>query len=206
MRILIADDHPVVLQGIHSFLASKLHRVIHACSNGIEAWSSIVAMKPDVAVLDHNMPGMTGMEIAERVRQEKLPTKIVLLTMHKEKVLLDRAIAVGIQGYLLKDFALEELDQCLGNISSGLSYYSKQLTRHITVGEVEEATGEIDKLTPTERKILQVIAEQKTSQEIADMLFISVKTVEKHRSNIIKKLNLPHTTSSLAVWAAKNVK
>lgn len=206
MRIIIADDHPVVLQGIHSFLNSKKYRVSCSCDNGIEAWNSIVALKPDIAILDHNMPGMNGIEIAEKIRIEKLHTKVVLLTMHKEKVLLDKAIAIGIQGYLLKDFALDELDQCLENVSVGLSYYSKQLTKHITIGSGGEVSTEMDKLTPTERKILEVIATQKTSQEIADMLFISVKTVEKHRSNIIRKLELPHTTSSLAVWAAKNMK
>lgn len=206
MKILIADDHPVVLQGIHSFLNNKKHRVVCACSNGIEAWNSIVGLKPDLAILDHNMPGMNGIEIAESIRAEKLNTKVVLLTMHKEKILRDKAMAIGIVGYLLKDFALDELDQCLEAVGTGLSYYSRQLNQHMTIGEESDANPEIEKLTPTERKILQVIAAQKTSHEIADMLFISLKTVEKHRSNIIKKLKLPQTTSSLAVWAAKNMK
>ena len=206
MKILIADDHPIVLQGINSFLTSRKHRVICACENGIEAWNSILTLHPEIAVLDHNMPGMNGIEIAERVNHEKLPTRVILLTMHKEKALLDKAVAVGIQGYLLKDFALDELDVCLERVGSGLTYYSKQLTRHITIGADDDAVSEIDKLTPTEHKILQVIALQKTSHEIADMLFISIKTVEKHRSNIIKKLKLPQTTGSLAVWAAKNLK
>lgn len=206
MRILIADDHPVVLQGIHSYLAARHYRVIETCNNGIETWNSILSLKPDVAILDHNMPGMNGIEIAERVRDEKLHTKVILLTMHKEKILRDKAMAIGIVGYLLKDFALDELDQCLATVDRGLSYYSRQLTQHMTIAAEDDANLGVEKLTPTERKILQVIAAQKTSQEIAEMLFISVKTVEKHRSNIIKKLKLPHTTSSLAIWAAKNMK
>ena len=104
MTILIADDHPVVLQGICSFLVSKHYRVVCACSNGIEAWNSLLMLKPDIALLDHNMPGMSGMEIAEKIQSEKLGIKVVLLTMHKEKSLLDKAVAVGVKGYLLKDF------------------------------------------------------------------------------------------------------
>ena len=206
MEILVADDHPIVLEGICSFLINKKHRVISACNNGIEAWNNIVGLRPDVALLDHNMPGYTGIEIAEKIRNEKLPTKVVLLTMHKEKILLDKAKATGIQGYLLKDFALYEIEQCLKTIDGGFSYYSNQLTKHIVIGETEEKSTHLEKLTATEQKILRVIASQKTSQEIADMFFISVKTVEKHRSNIIKKLDLPHTNNSIAVWAAKNIK
>ena len=206
MKILIADDHPVVLQGIHSYLTTRHYFVVGTCNNGIETWNSIVAFKPDVAILDQTMPGMTGIQIAERVRDEKLGTKIILLTMHKEKILRDKALAIGIVGYLLKDFALDELDLCLQAVDRGLSYYSRELSQHMTISEEDNDSLGVDKLTPTERKILQVIAAQKTSQEIAEMLFISLKTVEKHRSNIIKKLNLPHTGSSLAVWAAKNVK
>ncbi|PQJ08843.1 DNA-binding response regulator [Flavipsychrobacter stenotrophus] len=206
MKILIADDHPVVLQGIHSFLDNKKHRVISSCSNGIEAWNNIAGLDPDVAILDHNMPGMNGVEIAAKVRAEHLRTRVILLTMHKEKVLLDKAVATGVMGYLLKDFALDELEQCLDNVANGISYYSKQLTKHITITDGADTSAYMDLLTPAEQKILKVIATQKTSQEIADMLFISVKTVEKHRSNIIRKLDLPHSTSSLAVWAAKNMK
>ncbi len=206
MKILIADDHPEVLQGIHSFLNNKKHRVIASCANGIEAWNGIAGLDPDVAILDHNMPGMNGIEIAEKVRHEHLRTRVILLTMHKEKALLDKAVATGVMGYLLKDFALEELEQCLENVGNGINYYSKQLTKHITITSDRDDQSYMDLLTPTEQKILKVIATQKTSQEIADMLFISVKTVEKHRSNIIKKLDLPHSTSSLAVWAARNMK
>lgn len=205
MKLLIADDHPIVLQGICSFFVGKKHKVVCACNNGIEAWNGIRVLLPDVALLDHNMPGMSGMEIAEKIQRERLSTKVVLLTMHKEKVLLDKAKATGIQGYLLKDFALGEIEQCLNNIENGSSYYSNELTKHIVIGSEDQANSELEKLTLAEQKILKVIAGQKTSQEIADMMFISVKTVEKHRSNIIRKLGLPHTPNSIALWAAKNM-
>lgn len=206
MKILIADDHPIVLQGIDSFLNSKKYNVVCACCNGIEAWNAILAYKPDVAILDHSMPGLNGVEVAEKVIHNRLPTKIVLLTMHKEKTLLDKAMAVGIKGYLLKDLALGELEQCLQTVSAGEVYHSKQLERYITIEESTEATIEINKLTHAEQKILRVIADGKTSAEIAELFFISVKTVEKHRSNIIKKLDLPQTANSIAIWAAKNLK
>ena len=206
MKILIADDHPVVLQGICLYLASKNYKVVSACNNGIEAWNSLLTIKPDVALLDHNMPGMSGMEIAEKVHAERLGTKIVLLTMHKEKALMDKAIALGVKGYLLKDFALDEIVQCLQNVGNGLDYYSKQLTKHVVIGVSDTNSTEIEKLTPAEQKVLHVIATNKSSQEIADMLFISLKTVEKHRSNIIKKLGLPPGHNSLALWASKNIK
>ncbi|MDR3681030.1 MAG: response regulator transcription factor [Flavipsychrobacter sp.] len=205
MRIVIADDHPVVLMGISGFLMAKKHTVVATSGNGIEAWNSIILHKPDVALLDHNMPGMSGIEIAMKVHAARLRTKVVLLTMYKEKALLDKAIAVGVNGYLLKDFALGEIDQCLQSIVNGTNYYSKELTKHILVGKAD-GNSEMEKLTVTEQKVMNIIAEQKTSNEIADMLFISVKTVEKHRSNIIKKLGLPQTPNSIALWAAKNIK
>lgn len=203
MRIIIADDHPVVLMGISGFLVSKQHTIVATCKNGIEAWNSIVTLKPDVAFLDHNMPGMSGIEIAGKLTTERLRTKVVLLTMYKERSLLDKAIAAGVNGYLLKDFALEEVEQCLKSIANGINYYSKELTKYIVIS-TSDTNSDLEKLTPTERKIMHIIAEQKTSQEIADMLFISVKTVEKHRSNIIRKLGLPQTSNSIALWAAKN--
>ena len=106
----------------------------------------------------------------------------------------------------MKDFALDEVVQCLQNVDKGMDYYSKQLTRHIVIGEGNAGNNDLEKLTPAEQKILQIIASQKSSQEIADMLFISLKTVEKHRSNIIKKLGLPPGPNSIALWAAKNIK
>ena len=203
MKILVADDHPLVLEGIISYLVSNNYVVVHSCGTGLEALDAIIGLSPDVAILDHNMPGISGIAIAEQMAKISSPTKIVLLTMHKEQVLLDKAVSVGIRGYLLKDFALDEIGQCLERVSNGESYYSKQLTSHMTIGE--SVNSEIDKLTTAERKILQFIATGKTSQEVADLLFISVKTVEKHRSAIIRKLQLPHGPNSLAIWAAKNI-
>ena len=198
MKILIADDHPMVMRDIGSLLLSKNYKVVSLCYDGIEAWSTLLLLKPDIAILDHNMPGMSGMEIAEKVLHARLPVKIVLLTMHKERSLLEKAIAIGVQGYLLKDFALHEIDDCMKMVCSGMQYYSHHLTEKSTGNEYLKA------LTPAEQKILHKISSNNTPQEIADMLVIPLGMVEEYQLSIITKLGLQPGADSIALWAAEN--
>ena len=203
MNILVADDHQLVLEGICSCLRREQHSIILSCSNGIDAWNGIRDLRPDVAMLDHSMPGMTGLQIAENVFRERLPTKIVLLTIYAEKELVDKARAIGVMGYILKDDAMNEIPVCLECLGRGSSFYSRQLTRHLA--RAAPNTAAYNTLTHAERKVLRQISLQKTSKAIAEELQISIKTVEKHRSELIRKLQLPSTGSSLAVWASKNI-
>lgn len=205
MKIIVADDHPIVLSGLCLNLEQMGHVILASCVNGIEAWNQITIHTPEIALLDHNMPGMTGIEIAEKIQREELPVKVILLTMHNERSLLQKAGEVGINGFLLKDSALLEIENCIRAVTRNKTYYSDRLIQKLH-DKGNAGTDELSLLSPSEQKILRYISEQKTTPEIAGMLFISEKTVEKHRKNIIIKLNLPHTKNSLLMWAMKHVK
>lgn len=200
-NILIADDHPIVLQGMLSLLKEKGFHQIASFQNGIEAYNYIIVNNPAVCILDMKMPGMTGLEIAEKVLKKNSNAKIVLLTMYKELSLVKKCRSIGIKGYLIKEFAIHEIEQCLENILNDKEYYSKELNKKIIIDSPSE--NELSILSPSERKILKLIADRKTSKEIAAILFISEKTVEKHRSNIIQKMDLPNDKRSLIELAIK---
>lgn len=205
MRILIADDHPFTLMGTKGFVESLGYKVEDICSNGITAYNLINTHQPNIAILDINMPGMDGLEVLEKVYRQKLKTKVVLLTMHKEMTVFKKANQFEVAGYILKENAQEELQLCLDAVKKGNQYISKNLENDLLIDNAEENDA-LNKLTFTEKKILELIAQQKTSKQIAEMLFISEKTVEGHRSNIITKLELPKEKNVLLVWASKHLK
>lgn len=207
MRILLADDHPLTLMGTKAFVEALGYMVEDVCSNGITAFNLISTHKPNIAILDINMPGMDGLEILEKVNRHKLPTRVILLTMHKEMTIFNKANQWGVAGYILKEHAQEELQKCLEVVKRGEQYVSKNLESDLVIDSpTSEQNYTIEKLTFTEKKILELIAQQKTSRQIADMLFISEKTVEGHRSNIIQKLELPKEKNTLLIWATKYFK
>lgn len=202
--VLLADDHPAILLGIKTYVEQKGHQVIASCANGIEAYNNILAKRPSIAILDISMPGMTGIEVAKKVIQARMPTKIILLTLDKELATFNYARQIGVSGFLLKEFALDELEECIRAVNKGESYFSKQLNTSLHVGSKTVSSGHTDQLTFSEKKILQLISEQKSSREIAAMLFISEKTVETHRAHIIKKLDIPPVKNALLKWAIEN--
>jgi len=202
--VLLADDHPAILLGIKTYLEQKGHSVIATCANGIEACNSIQAKRPSIAILDIGMPGMTGIEVSAKIIQARLPTKIILLTLDKELATFNYAKKIGVSGFLLKDFALDELEECIKAVNRGENYFSQQLNTSLHVGSKSVHSGNMDQLTFSEKKILQLISEQKSSKEIATMLFISEKTVETHRAHIIKKLDIPPVKNALLKWAIEN--
>lgn len=197
--IIIADDHPLLLRGLKDFLIHKNYHLIDIADNGNAAYSSIIKNKPDIAILDIEMPGMTGLEIAQKCKQHQAATRIVLITLHRERELYLQARELNIFGYLLKEFALEEIENCLTSVSRGTPYFSPKISG--TLNTSNTGNDFLYTLTPSERKILKLIAANKTTPEIAEMLFISSRTVDKHRSNIIQKLGLNTKTNSLLVWA-----
>jgi DNA-binding NarL/FixJ family response regulator len=204
MKILVADDHPLTLMGTKSFVESLGYIVEDICSNGIMAYNLIVSHRPAVAILDINMPGMDGLEVLEKVFEQKLKTQIILLTMHKEMSVFNKANQYNLSGYILKENAQEELEACLESVKQGNQYVSKNLIKELTPNSKEGSNSEIAKLSFAEKKIVELIAQQKTSKQIAELLFISEKTVEGHRSNIIQKLGLPKEKNTLLVWANKH--
>jgi DNA-binding NarL/FixJ family response regulator len=203
MKILIADDHPLTLMGTKGFIESLGYEVEDICSNGITAFNLIIAHKPQIAVLDINMPGMDGLELLEKVFTQKLKTKVILLTMHKEMSVFNKANQYGLSGYILKEYAQEELEICLKEVTNGNQYISRNLSNELTIDKNSDHNSELSKLTFAEKKIVELIAQHKTSRQIAELLFISEKTVEGHRSNIIQKLGLPKEKNTLLVWASR---
>ena len=127
MKILIADDHPFTLQGTKSFVESYGYKVIDTCSNGISALNLVLLHLPDVAILDINMPGLDGLEVAKKVQEAKIKTKVILLTMHKETTIYKKAMQYEIFGYILKEHAQTELEHCLVEVKNGNKYISSFL-------------------------------------------------------------------------------
>ena len=205
MRVIIADDHPFSLEGTKSYVEKLGYFIQDTCNNGINAYNLIETKKPDIAILDINMPGMDGIEVLEKVFFNKLKTKVVLLTMHKEISLFNKAIDLNVYGYILKEYAHEELKICLNEIKKGNKYDGKKLIQNLIVNEDENQII-LSSLNASEQKIIKLIANQHTTKQIASMLFLSEKTIEAYRSNIIEKLKLPKEKNILLKWTMKNLK
>lgn len=200
--IITADDHPLLLKGLNDFLLEKGYNIIDSATNGKSAFEIIEKRHPDIAILDIQMPDLSGLEIAKQCYDKNIKTKIIIITFHKEASLYFEAKELNIYGYLLKDFAIEEIENCIESVVNGIPYFSKKI--HTLLQVLPENLNFLHKLTPSERKILKYIANDKTNKEIGDLLFISPRTVEKHRSNIIQKLNLEPKTNALLIWAKEN--
>ncbi len=200
-KILIADDHPILLKGLYDFLKDLGFQTILKASNGTEALKQILESKPDLAILDLDMPGMTGIEIASHCKSASIPTKIILLTLHKEIYLYKQAKELNLSGYILKDFALDDLSKAITTVLSGEQFFSEELFKDMNINHSEVADYN---LTPSEIKILRLISHGSSTKEIAAKLFISERTIEKHRSNMIAKLQLGKSHNSLVIWAQQN--
>ena len=197
ITVLIADDHPIFRRGLQEVIdAASGLRLVAAVEDGERAWEAIQRDRPRVAVLDVDMPGMDGLDVARAVKEARLDVAVVLLTMHRSERLVNAAFDLGVDGYVLKDSAIAEIVSAIEAAARGQRYVTPLLTelllhRHHPV-EPEQAAGDprISLLTDAERRVLALVAEYKTSRDIATELFISVRTVERHRANIVGKLDL----------------
>ncbi|MFI1744494.1 response regulator [Thalassobellus sediminis] len=202
--IVIADDHPLMLRGLTDFLTSKNFDIVGSATDGNSAYNLIVKLKPEIAILDIRMPHKTGIEIAEACKKNNLPTKIILITFDKEEDLYDKAKEHNVYGYILKDFAIEEIEICIENVINNQPYFSEEIQSYLNHNIHNEKPKGLELLTRSELKITKLISENKTSQDIAKELNISVRTVDKHRSNIVAKLGLDNKPTSLSIWANVN--
>jgi len=200
LTVILADDHPLLLTGTKAFLESKGYNIIATALDGNDAYNEIVKHNPDIAVLDFDMPKLTGIEIASACLQNGLPTKIIILTLFKEEAILQE-VGKSIQGYILKEDALQEIEECISQVIAGKTFISKNMEAGI---HFSKDSGNLNNLTVAESKILRYLAKNFSSSQIADQLFISTRTVEKHRSNIIKKLEIPPTQNGLLLWVQKH--
>lgn len=196
IRVLIADDHPIFRHGLKLIIDKDpgLH-VIGEAEDGEAALELLSACPADIAILDVDMPRKDGFDVVRAVREQRLPLPVVFLTMHKDERFLNAALDLGVQGYVLKDSALSEIVQCIRFVLAGQHYVSPQLSgflvqRSRRAAALAAQSPQVDRLSPTERRILRLVADYRTSKEIADELCIGIRTVEHHRANITEKLDL----------------
>lgn len=196
LQVFIADDHPIFRRGLREVIEIDAGLcVVGEAEDGAAALVLIENLRPDVAVLDIDMPRMNGFELATEIKRLRLPIEIVFLTMHKDEGMFNRALELDVRGYVLKDSALTDIAACVRAVARGEHYISPSLSTFLVnrsrsaVAFVKENVG-LHELTATERRVLNLIAQHKTSKEIAAELFISYRTVENHRSNVCHKLNL----------------
>jgi DNA-binding NarL/FixJ family response regulator len=199
IKVVIADDHPIFRAGVRQALEkSPGIVVVGEAENGEEALDTIINLKPRVAVLDVQMPKMSGLEVARRIEHLHLPTKVIMLTMLDDRKIFLEAIDAGITGYVLKDSAVSEVRKAIEAVCQDRHYISPSLSGLLVDRKgASSIPPQLRDLTPTEIRILKLIARLKTNQEIADELFISKRTVENHRVNMARKLELKSTNALL---------
>jgi DNA-binding NarL/FixJ family response regulator len=197
-RIVLADEHVLFRRGMKKIIdEAPGTEVVGEANDGLEAIQLVKQLQPDLAVLDISMPKMSGIEACREIRRLVPDVKILVLTMHKDREYLYQAIAAGAQGYLLKEDSDEELFAAIGTIRKGAIYVTKALAGAVST-DISAFFLEKDRklsrsLTAREREVLKLISEGKSNSEVAEILRLSVRTVETHRSNIMSKLDLRNT-------------
>lgn len=196
LRVVIADDHTVVRQGIRGVLEEVAGlEVVGEAGDGDEALRLVSELKPDVVVLDVNMPGRTGLEVASELREAANPTRILILSMHDDPEYVLQAVRSGADGYVLKDVAPADLRDAVKAVHEGREYFTARVTQQLSVAlrkeiEAEQLRSRIDSLTRREREVLLHVARGLTNREIGDTLTISPRTVETHRERVMGKLRI----------------
>jgi DNA-binding NarL/FixJ family response regulator len=204
IRVIIADDHNLVRQGLRALLEQTGEiDVIGEAATGQEAINQTEQLKPDVIVMDLSMPRMDGAQAAERIIALDAPTQVVVVSAFADTTMVQQLLRRGVKGYLLKDAVTEELLLAVRSASQGKVYLSPTISSSVMTmlmspGQAE-ATTKADLLTPREREVLQLVAEGLTNSSIAETLSISVKTVEKHRANLMSKLEVNDLPSLIRV-------
>ena len=202
VRILVADDHQIVLQGLKTVLDREGFEIVGEASDGAQAVALAVELRPDLVVMDISMPVMTGIEAAAQIRRSVPDSKLVLLTVHTENRYILEALRSGIRGYVLKSRAASELIEAIHEILNGRVYLSPGISQTVVEAYLQQNNADSESLTRRELQVLQLVAEGKTTKEIAAALDVSAKTADSHRSNIMHKLNL-HTVADLVRYAIR---
>jgi two-component system response regulator NreC len=203
IRILLADDHQIVRQGIRALLEEERFEVVAEAADGRVALQLAEKLQPDVAILDLSMPGLNGVDSAREIRRVSRNTKTLLVTVHDEDPYILGALRAGVTGYVLKTQAANDLVQAVNEVVYGKIYLSPGISRSVL--EVYKNRTELspDPLSPRERQILQLVAEGKSTKEAASILGVSEKTAESHRTHLMSKLDI-HQTAGLVRYAIKH--
>ncbi len=205
-RIIIAEDHTILREGLKSLISTNPRfQIIDEAEDGYQALKIAEKVKPDLMLIDLTMPKMNGLEAIREIKQLSPGTKILVLTVHKAEEYVFESLQSGADGYLLKDADASELMLAMENVLSGKTFLSPGISKNIVDGYLkgkmpDKASSSWDQLTRRERQILKLIAEGQKNKDIAVFLHISEKTVDKHRSNLMKKLNL-HNAAEITAYA-----
>ncbi len=213
ISILIADDHPVMRLGLNHLIQSQPGmEVVGAVGDGAEALQLIAQLKPQLLILDVDMPGMNGLQLMQQLHSAQADLKIIIFTAHHDKQIFDAAISAGIPGFISKENVFTDLVEGIRQVMAGQNYFSPVFSNYLLSRiqsnddrqhQLTEKESVEHLLTLMERRVIRMVAESKTSQDIAELLFISGKTVENHRTNICRKLNL-RGKNSLLKFALEN--
>lgn len=211
-KILLADDHALIRKGLRQVLAAEPDFHIMEAENGEEALKLIREQNPHIAILDIEMPKMTGFDVAKRIHNEGISVNVVFLTMFKDEALFNNAMDIGVKGYVLKENTVSEILRCVKSVLEGKHYLSPEISDFLIRRNSKFTNTATDNLgihllTPAERNILKLLATMKTSQKMAEELGISVKTVQNHRNNICNKLEISgaHALLKFAVEHASHL-
>jgi DNA-binding NarL/FixJ family response regulator len=201
-KILIADDHSLIRKGLKQVLEAETTFYIQEAENGIKALEIIRKEKVDIAILDVEMPEMTGFEVAQKIHKESISIDVIFLTMYKDEAMFNNAMDIGVKGYVLKENTVSEIMVCINTVLGGNYYLSPAISHYLinrNSGLMNQASDKkgLNLLTDSEKNILKLVSEMKTNQEIAKILSISSKTVKNHRNNICNKLGLTGTHALL---------
>jgi two-component system response regulator NreC len=203
IRVLLADNHVIVRQGLKSYLERGGIQVIGEASDGQEAVAFATKLQPDVAILDIGMPILNGIDAARELKQSLPKTKAVLLTRHDEDQYVTAALRAGIRGYILKTQAANDLVNAIQQVCRGEIYLSPGISRALVDAFLSKTDMPEDPLTARERQVLQLIGEGKSTKEVASLLGVSVKTAESHRSRLMQKLDI-HEVAGLVRYAVRH--
>ncbi|MBW1838294.1 MAG: response regulator transcription factor [Deltaproteobacteria bacterium] len=207
IKVVVADDHTILRQGIKALLDNLEEiEVVGEAKDGREAIKAIEELSPDVILMDIAMPGLNGLEATRRIKKKFPKTKVVVLTMHTNEEYIFQILNAGADGYLVKETAFQDLISAINSVHRGEAFMSPSISKKVMTDYIQRAQGEervgFDTLTTREREILQLVAEGNSNKKIAEVLFISPKTVETHRAHIMDKLNI-HDRAGLIKYAIR---
>lgn len=211
ITLVIADDHPLFRNGLRDAIGpQEQFSILAEAGDGESALNAIQSLQPQIAILDIQMPKMTGLEVAQKIHLENLPVSVIILTMFDDEDVFNKAIEYGVTGYILKESATLDIMYGIAKVAQGEYYISPRLAipsqrKEQSPMQPNQQNIGLNSLTPTEQRVLHLIAEKKSTREIAETLFISPRTVENHRANICRKLNLGGSFSLLR-FAIENQK
>jgi len=201
-RLMLADDHALIRQGLKTLLEKQGFQVVGEAADGQEALRSVEKTQPDVAIVDISMPILNGVDVARELKKCSPKTKVILLTQHDEDQYVTEALRASVKGYVLKSQAANDLVHAIQEVCRGSVYLSPNISRAVVDAYLSKTYDSGDPLTGRERQVLQLVGEGKSTKEVAVHLGISVKTAESHRARLMKKLDI-HETASLVRYAIR---